>query len=345
MFIPLMLQELIILFFTVFVSRNEINKRFITFFLFSFVFLYGIFRDFSLSPDYLGYVDYFMNYENAIVEPSYKLISYIIKDKLKFDIEFLFYFYFICSFMIKVFVICKTSENINFSLLTYCSFILLLQDFIQIRAGLASSFMLLSYYYLMKRQRKMYFLSCLCATLSHFSGLISFLLIFFYKQKSKKSDIFKWVVLTFVSFLMVFLHISVLKLLLLIPIPYIHTKIQTYSVFAKMESTGINPFNIQNLLRTILIFFIYYKKEKVLIHTEDIFLYKMFVLTVFTFCFFWDLGVLGVRISQLFKVFDILFLPLLLRISSKKIYGIMLGFLLLIIQFLPMFTNGYIPIR
>lgn len=343
MLIPLLFQEFFIFFFTFFIQKNNLNKNVVTIFFIFVTFIIGITRNFSVSPDYPGYVLYFYQYKNVVVEPSYKFFSFILKDCLHFGIEWIFYIYFILSFFIKIFVIEKCSDNVNLSILTYVSYILLIQEFIQIRAGLCASFVLLAFYYLTRNKKLGFFVSCILATLSHMSGIFSFFLIFLYKKKSEKEHIWIWCVLVLVSFICVFLHFGPVKLLLMIPIPYLRTKVSTYYEFSKMSGTSINPFNIQNLFRCLILALIFKYRKIALKTSSDYFLFKTFSLTIFTFLFFSDVMTLGSRLSQLFKVFDILFMPVFFRIFKEKWLGKIFILLFLLLQFISMFSNGYIP--
>lgn len=178
---------------------------------------------------------------------------------------------------------------------------------------------------------------------SHMSGIFSFFLFFIYKKKSEQEHIWLWCVLVLISFICAFLHFGSIKLLLMLPIPYLRTKVSTYYEFSKMSEMSINPFNIQNLFRCLILVLIFKYRKIALKTSSDYFLFKTFSLTIFAFLFFSDVMTLGSRLSQLFKVFDILFMPVFLRIFREKWLGKIFILLFLLLQFISMFSNGYIP--
>ncbi len=136
------------------------------------------------SRDAVAYLDYYrsiMSGEAVDVELSFRFVSYLASFLFSSGIG-VFFIYAFLSVPIKAFVIWKLSPYPFLSLLAYASYVFLLYDYTQIRAGLAASFIFLAFYFYVCCSRyKMLFAICV-ACFFHVSAvvfLVSVVLFFF----------------------------------------------------------------------------------------------------------------------------------------------------------------------
>lgn len=126
------------------------------------------------SRDAVAYLDYYrsiMSGEAVDVELSFRLISYLASFLFSSGIG-VFFIYAFLSVPIKAFVIWKLSPYPFLSLLAYASYVFLLYDYTQIRAGLAASFIFLAFYFYVCCSRyKMLFAICV-ACFFHVSAVV-----------------------------------------------------------------------------------------------------------------------------------------------------------------------------
>jgi len=126
------------------------------------------------SRDAVVYLDYYHSIisGNAVdVELSFRLVSYLAEFLFSSGMG-VFYIYAFLSVSIKSFVIWKLSPYPFLSLLAYASYVFLLYDYTQIRAGLAASFIFLAFYFYACNARYRMFLAIGVACFFHTSALI-----------------------------------------------------------------------------------------------------------------------------------------------------------------------------
>jgi len=145
----------------------------------------------TASPDYLGYKkimeasgdfgDIFnTDFSDIHGDPIFYLLSSII-NSLNIDVQFTFLLISSLSIGILLFVVFKESTYPILSMLMYISHHYLNKDMIQIRAGIASSFLLLCIYFLVNRKYVKSSVASILSILSHSSSFISVIPFLFYK--------------------------------------------------------------------------------------------------------------------------------------------------------------------
>ena len=177
------------------------------------------FRGEGVDRDYSNYVSYFHEQDFLFVEPSFVLISIIIHFIVGPYPIFLFIFFAILGVSLKFIAIKQLTELWFLSLVIYISYFFILQDLTQIRAGVATSFLLLCIKPIKERNWKKFLLFSFLAFSFHYSALLIFPLWFLGGKSGRK-----WLFFSIpISYLVYF---SGINLITMIPVPFIQDKIQ-----------------------------------------------------------------------------------------------------------------------
>jgi hypothetical protein len=155
------------------------------------------------DSDYSGYIEMFNRQDFFVVEPTFTLISYIVRTFLGGNVIYLFIIYAILGVTIKLFAIKQLSELWFLSVVIYVSNFFILHEMTQIRAGVASAFLLLCVKPIYERNGKMFLLFTTIACLFHYSAII-ILPLWFLTTNPKKT----WLLLSVpISYSFFFLNI------------------------------------------------------------------------------------------------------------------------------------------
>lgn len=110
-------------------------------------------------------------------EPTFQYLSNLLYE-WGYTVAALFAVYAVLSVTIKGFVLYRMSTMPMLTLCIYISFLYILQDLVQIRAGAAVSFILCAIYFMTQNKRIMTCIMVAIATSFHFSAATAFLLVF-----------------------------------------------------------------------------------------------------------------------------------------------------------------------
>lgn len=265
------------------------------------------FRPVGMDNDSSNYEMYFSFYDNPLYELSAEpLFLFLCKifNKMFHDVHGLFLVFAAVSMSMKFYILRKLTPLVFLALAVYMGNYFILHEFTQIRAAVASSFLLISIIPLSKGERWKATGFMLCALAFHYSSIIMFpLLALSCKEMSAKQRLM-WAMIVPLGYLFYFLNISISSL----PIPYIGEKIERYQELAsKGDFDQINVFNLVYLVQICIYLYLLYMydliKDKVA--CAPIML-KMMGLSLFSFCALKDLPVLSFRVSEMYGVISII---------------------------------------
>ena len=199
----------------------------------------------SVSQDYAEYTRLFKEasaYSLNRLEPIFFLIRYI-PFYVFGGIPLFFFLYAICGVLLKTIAIKKMSEHIFLSLLFYYVHFFLLHEMTQIRAGVATGFILLMLKELVDRNKTTAIMMYILAVLSHFSAIICFFIFFLDKEKI---DTYKYALLFPLGLCIYILHIDPLSIISHFNLGVISAKITTYKeLLLQGQYSTIKIFNVQ----------------------------------------------------------------------------------------------------
>ena len=142
----------------------------------------------GVSEDHLNYVNYVLGIANGtldvfFIEPTFYIISKLSIYLTGGDV-FVFLVYAVLGVAIKLYLSKMVSAYYWFSTSVYISYFFFLQDFTQIRIGVAMSFILLSTYRFYEKRLLNAALLFLCAVSFHYSTIffLPFYLIFYFNS-------------------------------------------------------------------------------------------------------------------------------------------------------------------
>lgn len=301
------------------VSLYPVHRYKVNIFIYLFVgFLLMLAASFREGwADYETYIDYYNGIvagQEIIVEISYVWISklvYILYD----DIILLFIIYAVLGVSLKLVAISKLSEFWFLSLIFYISYYFIVQDLIQIRAAVATGFLLLCIIPMYTRKLIPFIFFFLCAFLFHYSAIAILPLWFLSKTKC---NTFFWACLIPASYVVFLLGINVV--IGLIPIPAIQEKILVYQSLQELgKHNDINVFNIKYLLKVVLFYLFLWKSDLLIQHNKYThLLIKIYGISLFVFPLFASLPILSYRLNELYGIVEIILFPLLILIAKPR---------------------------
>lgn len=285
--------------------------------------LFAAFRDGTKLNDYDNYVDLYDNSSTLIgTEPSFILISLIVKSFLYNQVLFLFIIYAFIGVSIKLLSIKRLTEFYFFSLLIYLSNFYILQELTQIRAGVSAAIILCSIKPLYDRNWKLFFSLSAIAFLFHYSAIICFLLWFISGSSFNKKV---YLSIIPISYFLFFFHIDFIGVLKLIPIQAIQSKVELY--LSAVDSNfitkkDINIFNSLQILRIILFYFLMYKIDYIIIKNKYMYiLMKIYSFAIISLVLLSSFPVIAFRVSDLLLIVEIVLIPNLIYIFRPSLLG------------------------
>lgn len=275
------------------------------------------FRGKDDGQDYYVYKDLWMTHKlKGYVEYSFLLIRDFVKGNLGLGFQYLLLIYAVLGVTVKLIAIRKVAPIITGSLLVYFSHYFLLHEFTQIRIGVATGFLMLSLYYLIKKKYIFFFIFAGIAIFFHQSTF--FIILFPLLMNSEKNIKYYYWVIPVGYFLYFFNTYSGFT----IPIPGIQEKIDIYDKATKsgfLKETKINVFNVVFLIRISVFYILLFYSKKILPHFNGIYLLiKIYSLSLFSFLFLAKIPVFAFRVQELLGVVEIILIPCLVFIFSEK---------------------------
>ncbi|SQD80126.1 putative O-antigen polymerase [Moritella yayanosii] len=301
------------------------------------------------SPDYINYVDmingiggineFFDTKNMDYKEPVFSLLI-VFLNSLFDDVQIVYSFISLLSISITVYVLFKRSPLLFLSMALYFAHPYLNKEVIQIRAGLATAFVLLGASFLMDKKKKSSYLSFLLAVGSHFSAIIVIVPLIVIKFIGRKK-IVKFVLFSLVLCLylnMISFHKILFDILLgyeILPpavAGYINWDEYNYSLGL------MNPMLIK-LLFILFVIHVYFRQSIL----ENNLVYVSYVFLSFSACWlilFADIAIFAARITSITSVLELIIIPYI--IFHLKLKPRIQFFPAVLYCFIMLFINIYI---
>jgi hypothetical protein len=271
----------------------------------------------NISRDHQYYI---IGYENVLKgryvgELSFKIIVKIVNN-LFHNSLFLFVIYAILGVSIKFIALKRLTDFWFFSILIYFSYYFFLHEMTQIRAGVASAFILLSIPSIFERNIRWFFLWASLAFFFHFSALVLIPLYFINRDRVQIGYYF----LIPLGYLLYFTNSNIASLVHLINIDIVNLKFALYK--SSIGAQRINIFNVLMLARYSLCVILLWKWKLLAEKNQySVIFIKFYVLSCFIFIAFADIPVIAFRVSELLGIVEIVLIPLIIYLFSIRIYG------------------------
>ena len=289
-----------------FLPQERLYKTILFFALGLVLILIAGFRSEEVVRDYVNYVTYFHDQDFLVVEPAFVVISKIIYSLIGPYPIYLFLSFAILGVSFKLIAIKQLTELWFLSLVIYLSNFFILHEMTQIRAGIASAFLLLCVKPIYERDLKRFLLFALLGFLFHYSAIV-ILPLWFLGIKTRK----KVLALSLpIGYLVYFLRIN---LITTIPISVIQTKISMYQTLMELgneESILINVFNFVFLAKILIFYFLLSKYNLLLSNNKYTpILMKIYCISLMSYLVLAVLPPIATRINELLAVVDIILIP------------------------------------
>ena len=288
----------------------------------------------GIDHDYGHYIEMYNKSYELTTEFTFLLIANFVSIVFD-DYVFLFLIYALLSLALKYWVIKKLSKLHFLSLLMALCTFYILHDFNQIRAGVASGFMLLSIPYLFEEQRWKYILFIVLATCFHYSAIIMLAFVFLSGKPFSKLDYCLYGAIIPFSYACYFLQISPF---FLIPIPYFEEKLEAYQAIQETKDAyDVNVFNLVILVKIAISYFLLIM-SKVIEEKNKYFplLLKFEIISLASFILFTEVPILSFRVNELIGVVEYILFPLIFYTIKPEWVSrgvvIIMAFVLLIIN-------------
>jgi hypothetical protein len=273
------------------------------------------FRNGENMPDYETYKGFYdaivSGYFSYFIEISFIYIAKLSNLIINENSIVLFVIYAILGVSLKLYSIWNLSDLYFYSLIIYISNYFILQEMIQIRAGIATALILLSIVPLYNRNIKYFLLIIVCATLFHYSSIIFLLLWFLKPIKYNKILYFSLIV---IAYLIHFSWIDIIGLISdFIPFNDIVLKFESYTDETRTELLKINVFGLFALTRIVILIYFTFFVNLIERHNKYIFiLLKCYAIGIFIYIALSQYPDIAVRISYTLMASDILIIPTLI---------------------------------
>lgn len=267
-------------------------------------------------PDRYDYVMFYKSNGSGRFEWGYSVLTNILRT-LNFDVYFYLFFFASISVGLKLYAIAKMTPLIWGSLMIYVSHIFIINDSIQMRAAIASGFLLFSIYYSYKRNLIRFLLVTIAAFLFHYSSII---IVFVWFLDSKKTYRYLYIGLLLASY--VFVNtITLSNYIELVPFLFVQNAWSMYNAELGREYADI--FSLGAFLRLFMSLFSFVFIDKISKKNEFfILLAKIYAFSIVIFVLFADFKVVSLRLSVLLQVVEVLFVPMLIySININNFYN------------------------
>lgn len=318
-------------------SMAKVLNGYMIFFLIISLALISAFRSLK-TPDTLNYIEYFI-WENPGRSIEYGFMELIKFVKLCLGNNYRAFFLVsaLISISLKLFAIYRLSRFIWGSIVIYIATKFILHDMIQMRAAISSGFFLISIYYLVYRDLKIYFSLTILAILFHWTALVMIPLWFLSENKIRK-NLYYYLIIG--SYVFAFLGGSIAEFIPYIPINAIKSAYIGY--ISTMELNDYNLFSGLILLKAILAFIFVSQIYKLIQYNKcAIIVVKIYIFSIVSYLVFSTLPVAAARISEFLQVTEIILYPMVIYLFPYKKW-ILGKFLNLLIGFSLWWFNVYV---
>jgi hypothetical protein len=272
------------------------------------------FRGENVDRDYINYVNFYNDIDNASVEPSFVLISKIVNYLLWDNVVFVFLLYAILGVFIKIRGILKYSDFRFLSILVYISYSYILHDLTQIRAGVAGGLMLLSVEAINNRDWRKYVFLMSLAVLFHYSAAFFLWLWFFDQDRIKVSAYILFIIISII--LPPYLMDISRNFYIFVPFDFLSRKLGQYE---NQHGDVMNIFNTWQLMRIFLSLLFLKSIDVIRVNNRyGVIFVKIYVVaSCMRMLLSWN-PVLCERISDLFIIMDMVTLTYIVYIVRPR---------------------------
>lgn len=299
-------------------SKKNFDGFYISFYI-SLVLITVFVKDANNVSDYDNYLAMFYDIcrnRNVSVEPSYVLIAKISNSIFHSAIG-VFLIYASIGIALKFIAIRQLSPLAFLSLAIYISFFYILHELTQIRAGIASGFLLLCIKPLYDRDLRKFLILSVFACFFHYSALLILPLWFINPYKLNKY----WIYSLPIAYVLAILNITPFSLLQNISFMTGDDRVNGYFI-AMQNSEGVkfNIFNVAQLMRcTVCLYFIFNMSIIARNNSYTVLLIKIYLLGLCALPLLATIAVLSFRVSEFYSIVEIILYPLIIY-SIKPIY-------------------------
>ena len=278
-------------------------------------------RPLGIDKDSLQYYSYYLGQFDDIVEPSFILISDIVRATLD-DVRGIFIVYALLAIPLKCFVFTKLSNEYFLLLVVYMSNFMVLHDMTQIRVGVAMAFVFLAFYFQTQSNRWASLLLILVSTYFHVSAILLVVMLFFGNKELKT---YYRIILAFIpcfAFASVLFNVDLISL---IPFDFVQDKLRIYEEIKDNGTADVEKVNIFNagiMMKMAVYYFVLWKYNTLKAHCSYLpLLLKLFALSYVCLGVFNFIAVFATRISELYGFVEILMVPLIVHAFEPKWAG------------------------
>lgn len=263
-------------------------------------------RPLGMDNDAENYEQYFLHYDDPLYETVVEF-SYRWAAKWLYmwfgDVHSIFLLYALIGISIKFAAFRQLTPVVFLAVVVYMGNYFILHEFTQIRAGVASSIMLLTIKPLGDGRHRKAFGLMLAAIFFHYSSLLMLPLLLLTNHEMTARQRFLWALLVPAGYLACFMQVSIASL----PIPYVGDKVEMYQ---DLKDQGffdeINIFNMVFLVNIAIYLYLLYMYDIIKEHSPYLsIMLKMMGLSVFCFVALSSLPVLAFRVSELYGIVEI----------------------------------------
>lgn len=288
--------------------------KIIAYIFFSTIFIISSTR-FSVGSDYFSYKEIFE--DDSLTEPLFSFVIFLTK-WLGGNYSWFVAIVFCLSFGIKLFVFNRLSNANGFFLcvMLFCSFYYIAYEVNGIRQGVALSFSLLAVYYAYKEKKTYFYVSCVVATLFHYTALIFFPFYIFLKIKLSKKIAIVICLLCAIFSVNGSFKFLIDNFVQIIGNGIMSYKIQTYALERMDENLLFSFGTIRRLFFFLLILFSYEKIEAS-DRIKQIVFWGGFA-TIIIYLLFSEVGYFSIRLSAYYRIIECIWLSYFPFIFKKK---------------------------
>lgn len=269
--------------------------------------LYSGFREVGMDLDSENYQYRFFNLQQDIldtIELSYEVLCNILRPIFD-DVHSIFLLYAMLGVGIKMFAVTRLTNLYFAPLVIYFGNYYILHDMTQIRAGVASAFLLLSLRPLAEGKRWQAFACYVGAFVFHYSSIVMMpLLLLNNKPMTNRMRI----ILASAFPVSLVVYVLNIDFVTLIPVPFLQEKMDIYQAMKDLGVMGdkTNIINIVYLTRVLIFYFLLYFYEPIKEHNKYISLMlKVMTLMVVALPMLSQMPVFAFRLSEMFGIVEI----------------------------------------
>ena len=276
---------------------------------------FSTFRIGDAFPDYTNYVEYYYSVirgESVFVEYSFYIITYIATFLFHSPLG-VFFIYGLSGVFLKLCAIKQMSQLCFLSIVIYIANTFLVQELIQIRAGIAAGILLFCIKPILERRWKKFILLVITAFFFHSSALAVLPLWFL---KPNRLNVYFWGLLIPIGYVFAFLHINIF----FFSVPLVQDKIDIY--LSLQDTEDINLFNVLFIIKCFIGYLFLYYSSLLYFYNKYIFLLlKIYMLSLFSFLLFSSTPTIAFRLQGLYEVVDIVLFPYMIYIFKPWSLG------------------------